>query len=109
VPASFQARAIAASLLLGLVGGLILTAVARPLGLFVYLAAMAGFGYLLGESVSWSAGRKRGRALQVVAGGGVLAALATIVLVIPTFGGSVDVFDLLGAGIATYVAAKRLR
>ena len=106
VGGALLARAVLAGLLVGLAGGLIMALVARPFlfGL-LYLAAMAGLGYLIAEAVSLSSNRKRGRELQYVAGGSVLLATAVIAF----FGGFLDLFDLLGAGIAFYVAYVRLR
>ena len=110
VPAPLLTRAIMASVLIGIGGGLALSLIVRPL-LFgiLYLAAMGGFGYLLAEGVSVAANRKQGRALQFVAVGGVLVALAVVVSLVLFFVGTIDLFDLLGAGLAVYVAFIRLR
>ena len=106
VSVALMARAIAASVLMGAAGGLMLSFVLGGV-LFgiLYLAAMAGFGYVLAEGVSVAADRKRGRALQFVAAGGALVALAITVYVHPF----VDLFYLLGTGLAVYVAVIRLR
>ena len=99
------ARAILASLLIGVAGGFAFALILRAL-LFgiLYLAAMGGYGYLVGESISRAANRKRGRTLQYVAAGGVLVAEAVIEATI-----SIGLFDLLGAGLAIYIAYLRLR
>jgi hypothetical protein len=105
VPVAHLLRAVAASLLIGLTGGLALALFVRPLG-FLYIAALAGLGYAAAEGVGLAAGRKRGRALQVVAMGGVLVAEIVIVYVGIFPGG---VIDLLGGGIGLYVVYIRLR
>lgn len=104
------ARAILAGLLMGLAGGLVAGLVVRELlfGLF-YLAAMAGFGYLLAEVISLAADRKRGRTLQLVAAGGAVVAYAVIAFITIYAYGSIDLFDMLAGGIAVYVAFLRLR
>ena len=106
VPVSYLARAILASLLIGVGGGLAIALVVRPLlyGI-IHIAAMAGFGYLLAEGVGLATNRKRGRNLQYVAAGGIVVALAIIVVWL----GVIDLLDLIGAGLAIYVAFVRLR
>ena len=104
------ARAIPASLGVGLAGGIVIALIVRPqLGGFLYIAAMAGFGYLLAEAISLAANRKRGKKLQLAAYAGVAAAYAVLVVASIYFYGTVDLFDLIGAGIATYVVYVRLR
>jgi hypothetical protein len=104
------ARAIPASLGVGLAGGIVIALIVRPqLGGFLYIAAMAGFGYLLAEAISLAANRKRGKKLQLAAYAGVAAAYAVLVVASIYFYGTVDLFDLIGAGIASYVAYVRLR
>ena len=106
VSVALLARAIAASVLMGAAGGLVLSFVlGEVLFGILYLGAMAGFGYVLAEGVSVAADRKRGRALQFVAAGGVLVAVVITIYVHPF----VDLFNLLGAGLAIYVAVIRLR
>jgi hypothetical protein len=100
-----------AGLLIGAAGGLVMALIVRQLlfGPLLYLAAMAGFGYLLGEGISLAAGRKRGRALQFVAAGGAMVAYAIISFITIYVYGRIDLFDVLGGGIAFYVAFLRLR
>ena len=106
VRASLVARAVLASLITGVVGGLAIAIVVRTLVFgFLYVAAMAGFGYLTSEAVSRAASHKRGRTLQFIAVSGVLAALVVIGYLV----GSLNLFDLIGAGLAAYVAFIRLR
>ena len=103
-------RAIGASIVIGLAVGLLLLLV-RPyiFGLF-YLIASAGFGYAVSEGTSAAAKRKRGRRLAFVATAGVLAGEALIIaLLLTEVGGLLSLFDLIGAGIAGFVAFTRLR
>ena len=111
ISGALMARAVLVSLIIGLLGGVIIAIGIRPLslGIFLYGAAMAGFGYLMGESVGVAAGRKRGRTLQLVAVGGTLAGLATMSVVTIAFVGAINLFDLLGGTLAAYVAYLRLR
>ena len=105
VQASLVARAVLASLITGVVGGLAISLVVRPLLFgYLYVAAMAGFGYLISEAVSRAASHKRGRTLQFIAAGGVLAALVVI-----GYLRFLNLFDLIGAGLAACVAFLRLR
>ena len=110
VSVSYLARAVMASLLIGVAGGLVIVFIGRPLlyGI-LYIAAMAGYGYLVGEVISVATNRKRGRALQLVAAGGVLVSQVVVLLTGIAFGDLYGLFDLLGAGLATYVAFIRLR
>ena len=108
VSGSLLARAIPASLGVGLAGGVAIALIGRP-GLFLQIAAMAGLGYLLAEVVSLAANRKRGRALQFVAFAGIAAAYTVLVVTSIYFYGTIGLFDLIGAGVASYVAYIRLR
>lgn len=110
VSASFVLRAILVGLAVGLVGGLVLGLIVRPLlfGL-LYLAAMAGFGYLMSEAIGLATGRKRGRRLQFVAAAGVVVASVVSIALSLTFIGGSPVVDLLGGALAVYVAVTRLR
>lgn len=110
VSSSYLARAIATSLLLGLAGGLAFALIVRPLVYgFLYMAAMAGFGYLVGEGVSLATNRKRGRRLQYVAAAGIVAAHLVIAYTAIRPGAGVGLFDILAGGLAIYVAFVRLR
>ena len=105
VSRSHMARAIVASLLIGVAGGLAFAVILRPLlfGL-IYIAAMGGYGYIIGESISRVANQKRGRTLQYISAGGVVVAEVVIAATI-----SINFFDLLGAGFAIYISYIRLR
>ncbi len=103
------ARAVAASLALGIVGGLAFAffflLIIVPLQL--YLIVFVGVGFLVGEGTSLSVNRKRGRNLKFVAAGGVLAAVMIVIVF-----GIVDIFfetgllGLLALGAAFYFAVK---
>ncbi len=110
VSRSLIARAVLASLALGVGGGFVIAFVILPLplGIFLYAGAMAGFGYVMGGAVSWAAGGKKGRALQWIAIGGVVVATLIVFAVTVLLGGTIEV-GLLGGGLAAYVAFIRLR
>ena len=110
VSTSYLVKAILAALALGVGGGLVLAFVIRLMLFgFLYVAALAGFGYLMSEVISVATNRKKGRSLQFVAAGGILVAMVlTVGLSVTVVGGSV-VPDLLGAALAIYVAVVRLR
>ena len=109
VDASGLVLAVVTAVVLGLVGGLALSIVVRPLGDVLHLGALAGLGFGLSEAVGLAAGRKRGTRLQVVAAAGVvLAALISAAISLATLG-YWSLFDLLAAALAVYVAWIRLR
>ena len=107
VTTPFLARAVAAAVVLGTVGGT-LFALLGPAIIYqvAYLdtLAIAGLGYVVGEGVSLSVNRKRGRTLKYVAAGGMGVAY----LIILVFGlGFLSIFHLIAAGIGIYVAVNR--
>ena len=110
VSPKYLTKAVLVSAFLGVLGGTLAVLIVRPLffGL-LYLVALGGFGYVVGEAVSASANRKRGRFLQVVAAVGVLVALLVIALLPKSLGGGLSLVDLLGGALGVYVAAIRLR
>ncbi len=72
--------------------------------------ATIGIGYGIGEGISASVNRKRGRYLQIVAGASVLLSYVVAGLVTPhvfllTFP---DVFFLLVLAVGAYIAASRV-
>ncbi len=97
-------RGVGASLFIGIVGGFALIFL-LSFGVFLYLIAAAGFGYVLAEGTSYAAQRKRGAALAVV------AVIGTVVGHAPSIAlfGIVSPFVLLGAILAAVVAFVRLR
>jgi hypothetical protein len=67
-------------------------------------------GYCVGEAVSWATNRKRGPALQVIAGGGVITSYIVRnvlegVAVVPTN----DLWGYVLVAVAVIVAVQRLR
>ena len=102
-------RAIAASLALGIGGGLafvlLILLVSAPSLLF--LVAFVGVGYLVGEGTGLSVNRKRGRNLKFVAGGGMFAAFMVLVffgIAGPLF--FTSLYGVLAFGVAFYLAIK---
>ena len=76
---------------------------------FLPSIALAGIGYAVGEGVSMSVNRKRGRALQVIAGGCVFLSFTTIVLF--SISGrflAQNIFGLLALAFAIYIAWTRV-
>ena len=98
------ARAVGASIGLGVGGGIALIILQSLAFGFFYLLIAAGLGYVVAEGVSASANRKRGRALQYVASGGVLLSFVIVLAV-----GFFSVFDIFAAALAVYVVFLRLR
>ena len=105
---SDAARGIAAAVVLGLAGGVVLGLVRLLFGGFFFFFIMIGLGYALGEGVGRAVNRRRGRAYQYMALGAVL--LATSPLALPAlFSFSVgSAFALLGVAAAGLVAWHRL-
>ncbi len=81
-------------------------------GWFLFLIA-AGVGYAVGEIVSRSVNRKRGRGLQVVAAGGVITSyIVRSVIFAPNVGFQdifVDVWGLIAVVIGVVVAVSHFR
>ena len=106
ISAGILTRSIAASLLTGIASGLIFSLVLYPiLSGILYIGSMAGLGYLISESINIVSQQKRGRKLQLVATSGVIIALALTIYINPVVG----IYELVGAGLALYVAIFRLR
>ena len=101
------AKAIGASLLIGIGGGVLLALLAPAIfGFYIFdILVFVGLGYVIGEGVSRSVNRKRGRALQYVAGSGVVVALLTVLLV----GGLWTITTILGALAGVYMATAPFR
>ncbi len=105
VSSTYLARAIGASVVLGVAGGIIFKILSLLLGgvAFWQAIAFAGIGYMVGEGVSVAVNRKRGRGLKLVAAGGVFLAYAVGIWlgVLPTL----SLF--LGLIVGFYVAIRR--
>ena len=102
----FLARAIGASLGLGLLCGVAFKILSFFLaGIpFWEAVAFAGVGYAIGEGVSLSVNRKRGGRLKVVASSGVL--VAYVVSALPFAGTVAGPAGLLGLVIAFYISIR---
>ena len=101
-------RALGVAILMGLLGGFILGFIVGPLfGQLLTLISMAGWAYLLAQAVSFSANKKRGPKLTIVASTGILiSAIFVVVIHIPF----ISLFELvLSPGLGIYVAYCRLR
>ena len=107
VSRTILARAIGASIGLGIAGGvalILLRALGLGFDLFSLAIVAAGLGFIVGEGVGAAANRKRGRTLQYAAVGGVLISYAVVFAA--RWSGPLD---LLAIGISLYVAYLRLR
>jgi len=90
----------------GLIGGLILRFLAVYLwsAPFMLILLLSGLGYLIGETVSWAARRKRSRGLQILLLAGVLLAVAI------GFGSAVfNTGIVIGIAVAVAISFSRLR
>lgn len=102
-------RAIAASLVIGIVGGLAFTffTLLVPAPFLLYLVAFVGVGYLVGEGTSLSVNRKMGSNLKLVAAGGMFAAFVVSIffgIAGPLF--FTGLYGVLAFGVAFYLAIK---
>ncbi len=95
-------RAIGASLGLGIVGGIVFLFL-YAFGLFFYLIASAGFGYVVSEATSYAANRKRGPVLAVI------AAIGAVLGHVPVIALTGLLHLILGAAIAAFIAYIRLK
>ena len=107
----YALRGIAATVALGIGGGIVL---AILLGLFPFLGflfffLMYGLGYGIGEGLSAAVNRRRGRPYQYMAGGAALIASTPIIGVALGSLSVSSLFTLVGVVIAVAVAAGRLR
>ncbi|MCH7787213.1 MAG: hypothetical protein IIC22_06860 [Chloroflexi bacterium] len=103
------ARAVGASLAIGIAGGfaIVLFILLVPAPFLLFLVAFVAVGYLVGEGTSLSVNRKRGRGLKLVAGGGMFAAFMVSVsfgIAGPLFFTSLS--GVLAFGVAFYLAIK---
>ena len=104
------ARAVAASLALGIAGGLaffLLTRLVPSAPFLLFLIAFVAVGYLVGEGTSLSVNRKRGRGLKLVASGGVFAAFMVLIffgIAGPLF--FTSLYGVLAFSVAFYLASN---
>ena len=98
----FLARGIGAGLLVGAVGGVVVSLAVRFF-YFPYILAVliVGLGYLVGETISLSTNRKRGTRLKLVAGLSMLLGYTLITFL--TGGLTFNTINLLAGGIAFYL------
>lgn len=110
VSTGFVARGVAAGVGIGVLGGLVLGVVGAFTGFlylpYVFTLVMAGLGYLVGEGISRATNRKRGQPLIIAAVVGIV--LAFLVVVFFT-GLQLGLFDLIGLGVAIFLAIQRVR
>jgi hypothetical protein len=110
----FLARGLAAAMISGAVAGWFWALVATNIGfgLFIGLFVGLGVGWVISESVSLAANRKRGLGLQLCAVAGIALAFLVqdVVTDVPGFlQSSFTVSQLITAGIAAFWAASRLK
>lgn len=99
----FMARGLAAGLVVGATGG-VLVSVAVRYFYFPYILAVliVGLGFLVGETVSFTTNRKRGTRLKLMAGVSMLLGYSLITYL--TGGLTFNTINLLAGGIAFYLA-----
>ena len=115
VSAAYTARGIGASVALGVGCGAIVSLIAillpTPVPTIVSLmlaAAIAGTGYVVGEGVSRSVNRKKGRKLKLIATLGVLIAITIFAFIAPVgIRQSLGTIYWLAAGMGFWIAMKR--
>ena len=108
VSAGYYLRAIGTALGMAVVCGIVwgLVRIFVPFFLLNIVIA-AGVGYAIGEVVSLSVNRKRGKGLAAIAGTAVLISyLANILL---PLGGHFSLFDILALAVGIFFAVNRLR
>ncbi|UCD53822.1 MAG: hypothetical protein JSU76_02625 [Dehalococcoidia bacterium] len=85
------------------------TGVVRGAAYFNFLLA-AGFGYAIGEVISRSVNRKRGRSLAFIAGATMV--ISYVISIFPPWGlwfGGFSPFGLLAVALGVYLAVSRVR
>ena len=108
----FYLRAAGTAFGMALVTGVIWGVVNQFIPFFyLNLLLSAGVGYAIGEVVSLSANRKRGRGLAVVAGTGVAISylVSTLLLLGLPYGLFHIIIDILSLVLGIFVAVTRLR
>ena len=82
------------------------------IGCSAFLFTFQGAGYAIGEVVSLSVNRKRGKGLATVAGIAVVISYLVSLLLPLLLGllfGRFHILDLLALGLGIFIAASRLR
>ena len=102
----FMARGIGAGLLVGIVGGVVVALAVRFFD-FPYILAVliVGLGYLVGETISLSTNRKRGKRLKLAAGLSMLLGYTMITYL--TGGMTFNTINLLAGGIGFYLSISK--
>ena len=107
VTTPYMARAVAAAVAAGAVGGILVAILGPPLLYrlpFLDTIAIVGLGFVVGEIVSLSVNRKRGNTLRLIAAGGTVLAYVVIAsLGLPYL----NLFHLIAGGIGIYSAVSR--
>ena len=110
VSTGFIVRGASAGVGIGVLGGVILGVAGAYTNLlyfpYVFTLAMVGVGYMVGEGISRATNKKRGQPLIVAAVVGVVLAF---VVVVAFSGLQLGIFDLIGLGIAIFLAVQRVR
>ncbi len=108
VSTQYYLRAIGTALGMAVVTGLVWGVVGGFVRFFLLsLALAAGAGYVIGEVISLSVNRKRGKGLATIAG--VAVVISYLVSILFPWGFGFRLFDLLALALGIYVAATRLR
>ena len=101
-------RAVVTAMLLGVLSGFLLVVLGSILlSKIIFLDSVAIFAlaYVIGESVSLSVNRKRGKVLRYIAIIGVVTMYSVVVLL---GGWTINMWDLLAGGMGIYVAIAKL-
>ena len=113
VTPAFMVRGIAAGVASALALGIAFIFISRLLlfvpFLFPYLhvVVIAGIGYIIGEAVSLSVNRKKGRAMKFVGAGSMLIASFPITFAIVGVFGQIPILLLLGIGAGFWLSLRR--
>jgi len=112
VSTAYLTRGLSAMAGLGIGGGVALYVLDEVVGLgFLRLLLMFGLGYVVGEGIGTAVNRRRGLPYQYMAAGAVALALGISTAGTLVFNGALrlDLFALIGAGVAVVGATARLR
>ncbi len=108
VSTQYYLRAAGTGLGMAIVSGIVWAVISGFVPFFLLnLLLAAGAGYAIGEVVSLSVNRKRGRGLATIAG--IAVAISYLVSIFVPWGFGFRLFDLLAIALGIYVAVTRLR